>query len=296
LIENARDQSIAVNAMLELAELELKAGEKESAIERLAVLCETTSTEEMTIPAEVRRQALHQLAVVRFESSQFDQAAALCERLLADNPPDSMIAPARLLCGEAHFKADNPAKALPHFSFLVDAQDDNASLETCLLRLGECQAATQRWADSESTFDRHRKRFPESENWFQSQFGIGWARENLEQHQPAIDAYTKVIEKHDGITAARAQFQIGECLYAMKRHDDAILELMKVDILYAYPEWSAAALYEAGRCFDELSQRAEARTQFEQVIQRFPKSRWAELATQRLAEHDRHAAAAAQSN
>jgi TolA-binding protein len=55
-------------------------------------------------------------------------------------------------------------------------------------------------------------------------------------------------------------------------------------------------LYEAGRCFDELSQRAEARTQFEQVIQRFPKSRWAELATQRLAEHDRHAAAAAQSN
>ena len=60
-------------------------------------------------------------------------------------------------------------------------------------------------------------------------------------------------------------------------------ELLKVDILYAYPEWSAAALYEAGRCFEQMNRTAEAREQFKAVKDKYGQTRWAELAAQRLA-------------
>ena len=83
-------------------------------------------------------------------------------------------------------------------------------------------------------------------------------------------------------TAARAQFQIGECLFAQRRHEEAVREFLKVDILYAYPEWSAAALYEAGRCLAQLEKPEEARRQFQQVTDRFKDTEWANLAARQL--------------
>ncbi len=91
------------------------------------------------------------------------------------------------------------------------------------------------------------------------------------------------MTRHQGPTAARAQFQIGQCLFARQRYKDAVRELLKVDILYAYPQWSAAALYEAGRCFEKLSQTAEARQQFKTVIDKYGDTRWAALASKRMA-------------
>ncbi|MCH7961760.1 MAG: tetratricopeptide repeat protein, partial [Planctomycetes bacterium] len=72
-------------------------------------------------------------------------------------------------------------------------------------------------------------------------------------------------------------------LFAMERYDEAATALLRVDILYAYPEWSAAALYEAGRCFEAMGRMGEARNQFQQVMERFEDSEWAHLASQRLA-------------
>jgi TolA-binding protein len=132
-------------------------------------------------------------------------------------------------------------------------------------------------------FAAYLDRFGDSELWFQAQFGVGYARENRGQQDSAMEAYRKVIDRHSGPTAARAQFQIGECLFAQKKHSGAVRELLKVDILYGYPEWSAAALYEAGRCFEELKQPEQARAQFTQVKEKYPDSEWAKLATQRLA-------------
>jgi TolA-binding protein len=94
--------------------------------------------------------------------------------------------------------------------------------------------------------------------------------------------YAKVTATHQGPTAARAQFQIGECLFAQNKHEEAVRELLKVDILYAYPEWSAAALYEAGRCFEALNQPDKAREQYRQVREKHAQTQWAGLAAKRL--------------
>ena len=111
----------------------------------------------------------------------------------------------------------------------------------------------------------------------------GWPRENQRRFDEAIKAYEPVVARHQGPTAARAQFQIGECLFAKKRYHEAVRALLKVDILYAYAEWGAAALYEAGRCFEHLGKPVEARSQSKTVTEKHATTRWAQLASQRLA-------------
>ncbi|MCH8241626.1 MAG: tetratricopeptide repeat protein, partial [Planctomycetes bacterium] len=151
-------------------------------------------------------------------------------------------------------------------------------------RLGECLAAAQYWPRSEQVFRDYLAKFGDSEHWFQAQFGIGWAVENQSRFDEAISAYTKVVKRHKGPTAARAQFQIGECQFAKTDYKAAVSELLKVDILYAYPEWSAAALFEAGRCFEKLSKQVEARAQFKAVTENYGDTRWAKMASQHLSE------------
>ncbi len=102
------------------------------------------------------------------------------------------------------------------------------------------------------------------------------------RYEQAIEGYREVVRTHNGPTAARAQFQIGECLFALERHAEAVTEFLRVDILYGVDAWTAAALYEAGRCFEALNKVGEAREQYAQVVERFGDSDWARLARERL--------------
>ena len=49
----------------------------------------------------------------------------------------------------------------------------------------------------------------------------------------------------------------------------------------------AAALYEAGRCFEEMHDPVQARQQYERVVQQHGDTEWAPLAQQRLEELSR---------
>ena len=273
-----------VHAMLELSGIEFNAERFEAAAERLRRLRMIIQGDSTQVPRELREQATYRLAVCEFELGHFDQAAELCEEFLDTFEGSSLTASASFYCGEAWFKLGRHQKAVKSLTRIAEDFDTDPVLGPSLLRLGESLAALQRWARSERVFTQYINRFEGSDQWFQAQFGLGWARENQRRYDEAISAYRAVVARHQGSTAARAQFQIGECLFAKKQYDEAVRELLKVDILYAYPEWSAAALYEAGRCFARLGKTVEARAHFKQVSEQYGQTHWAELASQRLTE------------
>jgi len=283
LIASYQKQQICANAMLELAEIEAAAKRHAEAADLLTRLRALGANGALQISPEIGEPALYRLAVSKYELGKFDETAALCEEFVKQYGASKLLPSAHLFCGEALFKVNKPQPAAAHFKVIVEQFPSDTALGPALLRLGECQATANQWADSEKTFQQYLAKFSDSELWFQAQFGVAWARENQDRRDDAIKDYRSLIERHSGPTAARAQFQIGECLFAKKQFEDAVRELLKVDILYGYAEWSAAALYEAGRCFEELSKPAEARNQFEQVQQKYPETRWAQLAAQRLA-------------
>lgn len=281
LLASFPDQAIASNAALELAELEM-AGKRHAEAEVLLADLYQRLKDGAISASDLNEPALYRLAACKYELSKFEEAARYFEEFLAAHPRAALLASALALCGESHYKSNNFGKAAPQFAALIEKYPADPACDTGALRLGECYAVTEQWPQSEKAFASFLKKFPDHELSFQAQFGVAWALENQSQYDKAITAYRALIDRHTGPTAARAQFQIGECLFAKKQYDDAVRELLKVDILYTYPEWSAAALFEAGRCFEELAKPVEARTQFEQVQQKYPQSRWAEMAAQRL--------------
>jgi len=283
LLRNPAEPDLRFHAVLELAELEANAERYEQAAALLRPLRDTSPQSPKPSP-DVREQALYRLGLCEYHLEDYAAAADLLEEFIDTCPDSDMLASAGLLCGEALFKTGAHQRAVTHLRRVVQDHPESESFAPSLLRLGECLAVLQHWARSEEAFALYLDRFSDSDLWFQAQFGLAWARENQDRRDQAIETYRDLVERHQGPTAARAQFQIGECLFAEGQLEEAVREFLKVDILYAYPEWSAAALYEAGRCFEELGKPAEARTHFEQVRQDHPDTQWARLASERLAQ------------
>lgn len=266
------------HAALDLGQLLVNAGEHAKALPVLSrALAAAARAPE---PARVSPHALYLRAVCELKLDKPADSASTLEELLTKYADTDLAPAAQLLCGQALLKANKPEAAASRLESAIAARPQAESLAPALLCLGEAHALSQNWDKSRSAFERHLKDFPESEFWFQSRFGIGWSLEHEGRHAEAITAYRDVVARHTGPTAARAQFQIGECLFAQRQYEEAARELLKVDILYSYPEWSAAALYEAGRCQMQLNKTTEARTQFSQVIDRFKDTQWARLAAE----------------
>lgn len=282
LLAEGTEDTLTVHAILELAEIESEAKRHKQAAVLLKRLRDIAGKRGETVPSKVREQSTYRLAASEFELGNHEQASDLFGELVRDFPESELMASASFLCGEALFKQGKHARAVKHLVRVVERFKGDPTYGPALLRLGECLATQQKWARSEQVFNEHLERFGDSEHWFQARFGVGWAHENQGRFDDAIKAYEQVVARHKGPTAARAQFQIGECLFAKKQYKDAVRELLRVDILYAYPQWSAAALFEAGRCFEMLNKPAEARRQFSAVIEKHKDSRWAAMATQRL--------------
>jgi len=276
--------ALDLHAMLELAEIESGAKRFDAAAPVLRRLREVLANRSAEAPIELMEQCTYRLGVCEFELERFDEAAKLFEEFINSYPKSPLIASASFYGGEARFKMGQYERAVLHLTRVVKEYNSDPAAPASLLRLGECQAALQRWSPSELAFTAYLDRSPEGDQWYQARFGLGWARENQQRYDEAVAAYQKVVERHQGPTAARAQFQIGQCLFAQQKHEDAVRELLKVDILYAYPEWSAAALYEAARCFERLGKPAEAKRHFQQVEEKYKQTQWAKLATQRLSE------------
>jgi len=179
-------------------------------------------------------------------------------------------------------RLENFIEAQQQFSALLARHPRHDLAAVTFIKLGGVQAAARNYTNSAQTFSAFLKRFPKHERRYLAQFGVGFAMENLKKHDEARQWYQKVIAWHNGETAARAQFQIGECYFAQGKLDLAVKELLKVDIIYAYPEWSSRALYEAGVVFQQLKQVDQARTQWELCVKKYKDTGPAALAQKRL--------------
>ncbi len=278
LLGSGGQAELGPHATIELAELEFRSGRHAQAVRLIEQLDHSGAMGEA-----VSEQALYLWGVSLFEMQRVQAAADILERYLAQYPQGSQSASALFFAGEARFAHSDYARAAKHLGQLIDNCPAEGHCAAGLLRLGECYAQLQQWSKSEQAFADYLDHHGNSEHAFQARFGRGWARENMGRFPEAIDAYRQVIATHQGPTAARAQFQIGECLFAQKQHREAVSEFLKVDIHYGYDEWSAAALYEAGRCFEALTEPQRARAHYDQVMADHGASRWAGMASKRLA-------------
>jgi TolA-binding protein len=277
MVDRYPEDRLVPHARLELAVLEMGEGQYEEA----AMYCEDLLRETEDIDTAVADQASYRLGVCARELGEHNRAIDVLHALATREPLDRMSASASLLAGESNLHLGKLSEAQMFFEIASDYDDDSIR-PVAMLRLGEVFGGLQYWTRAEETYAEFLGSYQDDERAYLAQFGSAWAKENLNRHDEAIEEYRTVVAQHDGETAARAQFQIGECLFAQNKHEEAVRELMRVDLVYAYPKWSAAALYEAGRCFEELDRTGDAISQYSDVVERFGDTDWAAMSERRL--------------
>jgi cellulose synthase operon protein C len=99
-----------------------------------------------------------------------------------------------------------------------------------------------------------------------------------------VNAYNEVIKRTAAEVAARAQVHIGLCRITQKKFAEATTALLSVPYTYDYPEWSAAACFEAARAFNEMQKPKEAAGLWRRVLDEYPNTKSAALAKAKLDE------------
>jgi tol-pal system protein YbgF len=117
----------------------------------------------------------------------------------------------------------------------------------------------------------------------QRDYEDAWKRLRARDYRGAIERFKKFVEQHpDSNLTDNAQYWIGESYYALREYDEAILEFDVVRTKYPDGDKVPAAWLKIGYAFAELGNRVDARLILQEVINRYPRSKEAEKAREKI--------------
>lgn len=280
LLKEHPRSKLAPAAGTELAELLVK--EKKPA-EAVALL-EPVATAADADP-KVRALAMALLGTAYKAAGQTEKAAGAFAAYAAAFPDDRYAGDALLQAGESAASLGRFADAERSLADLLKRFPQHPQANLALLKLAEAQADGGKFDDALASHRSFLAKYPKDPFGFRAQFGVGWALQNARKFPEAREAYAKVTAATNGETAARAQFQVGETYCEEGNFEKAVPALLAVEDVYAYPAWSARALVEAGRAFEQLKQPDQAKAQYTAVATKYKdQADEAKVARERLKE------------
>ena len=130
-----------------------------------------------------------------------------------------------------------------------------------------------------------KQRFSDFRSAYEFDFLIARGLESKGLLNDARQQFEKVITSATGKqteTAAHSQWRIAETYFHQENYESAIAEYYKVDSLYTYPKWRAAALVQAGKCQEHLANPTNAAKLYQQLLDLYPDSEFAAEAKGRM--------------
>lgn len=279
LIDAHPSSKLAPAARAELAELLYAEENYPEAAKLLEAVVADDKAEDKTL-----RAARYRLGWCYEKLGEQEKAAATLASFAEKHGSDELAASALLQSGLSYAADGGMDAAAKSLSQMLEKFPEHKQASVALLKLGEVQAEAQDYDDSRRTFEKFLQRYASDPLAHRAHFGVGWALENAKQYGRAREAYQKTIDATNTETAARAQFQIGETYLAEGKFEQAVAALLAVEDVYAYPKWSARALFEAGRAFEEMKQPEQAAQQYRSVAEKYKNAPEAALAAKRLRE------------
>jgi TolA-binding protein len=278
LIAAFPERPLAGDARLELAELLADRTEYDAAIKLLKEGLDKEPPQELTDKMRLRLGA----CLV----AKGDTKGGLAHfKAIAGNPKSPLAAQGHYRAGECLLQMGDAAEAVKHLAVFRDQgpfQNLPGLTDRALLRLGHALDQLKQWDASRQAFEQVANRFPNGPWAHEARYGMGWALQNAKQYDQAVNAYNQVVAGTVTEIAAKAQLQIGLCRMEQKRYPEAATALLVVPFTYDYPEWSAAALYEAHLTFTEMKQPEQATRLLRRLIKDHPDSKWAQIAKEKL--------------
>ncbi len=223
---------------------------------------------------DIQEKAAYKWAWAEYQQQKHQQAAERFAELIKEFPQGGFSSDASLMQGESLFKLEKFAPALAAYQkALAGYQQQGAKpnpvyYQLALLRTAQANGQLEKpdWELSLDTLAQMEKLFPKSDYQGEMLYEKAWALQNTGQSDQASKLYLQVPEVTKNAVAARAYFMHGELRFAAGNHKEAIRSFFKAAYKYQYPQWGAASLFEAGRCFEVLKNVPEAKKVYEEII------------------------------
>ena len=234
---------------------------------------------------ELAPHALYLSGQVAVREGNWKLACKPLTRLI-DEFPDSTLAPsAGYWLAEARYQSGNYEEARNRFAELTKGSLPSTRAAFVALRRGQLLGRGGDWqaardmvtpllADSSSPL-------PEDELYYL----LGRCRMADADLEGARTAFLRAAQRDQAEkteTAAMAQWMMGESLMHQERYAEAAAEYFRVVSLYPHPRWQAAALLQAGHCYERRHQPEEAAKLYRQILKNYPESDFASRARTQL--------------
>ncbi len=258
---------------------------------------ETLLDELATRPdAPVREHALYLEAQIAAAGRRWSEVAPPLERMLAEYPETQLKPFAQYWLAETLYQQQNFAEASERFAKLAEAWNERTDTWAARVTLRRAQVLGQQeqWQAAKEIAAAIEGRFPDFEQHYEADYLLGRCLAAEADFEGARKAYDRAIRSQLGAkteTAAMAQWMIGESYFHQKNYDAAMREYLRLEILYAYPQWQSLALLQAGKCAELLEQWQAASELFERLAKTYPDTDAGKEGSRRLRDVKKRASA-----
>jgi TolA-binding protein len=240
---------------------------------------------------DLGEKAAHMLAWCYFQQKDYPRAEESFSFQLKTYPEGPKASDARIMLGEALFKQAKYEPALAAFTAgLAGKPSGDEFVTLALLHAGQSAGQLKKWDVSLKLLQECATKFPESPYQQEVLYEEARAMHNLGQTAEAMKVYRQVALTGQGEAAAKAEFMVGELLFAEKKYAEAVRSFFKVAYGYGQADpppaivtAKADSTFEAARCLEMLKKLPEAKKLYKEVVDNFPKSDKAPEAQKKIA-------------
>jgi TolA-binding protein len=247
-----------------------------------------TSNDAATVaPAETLEHGLYLRAQIAITLTKWDEAERDLERLMFKHRSSPLALPAEFLRAEVAYRRSDFEEAARRFAALAPRLKDRNDRWVPMVTLRRAQVLAQhkQWSEARRMAESIEQMNPDFDQQFEADYVIGRAYAAEANLDEARKRYQKVVRSPQGgktETAAMAQWMIGESYLLQEQYAVAIREYLRAEALYAYPHWQAAALLQAGKCYEQLGQWKNAGDAYARLSKLYAKTEFASEARERL--------------
>ena len=249
---------------------------------------------ENDLSPEIKTRTLFLKGQLAVQDETWAVVETTMQDVLATTDDESIRKKSRYWLAEAMFQLEQYDNAVIELDRLIGNPDliTEQRLAWVNLRRVQCFAYEEEWTEALQSAEAGKKQFPDFEAAYEFDFIAGRAHAAQGRLVEARQAYQSVIDSPVGSstqTAAMAQWRIGETYFHQENFERAIESYYRVDSLYGYKKWRAAALVEAGKCQEHLGNWNHAVKLYAQLIEKFPESEFRVAAEHRMQSATRQA-------
>lgn len=222
----------------------------------------------------LKESAMFLLGQIAAAEEKWQESRDAFEALAKEFPSGALHLSAEYGLAEAMFRLGQFEAARGRFEQLArEARGrDKAILPLALLRQAQALVQQKKWEEAYRIASTMEEEFPGFAEQYEVDYLLGRCLANRAEFDQAREAYRRVIRSQGGaktLAAANAQLLTAETYYHQKNYQSALREYLKVELLYAFPAVQAAALVQAGKCYELLHEWKQAAEVYQRVTKNY---------------------------